>query len=88
MPLINCDEHGNSPGGMVCHHIAIGSAQIAVRIPPQEGEEGCDYLCEQCVTHPWDLQLEDIEATCMWCARKLTAEMTVMDEEEFRNMEA
>jgi hypothetical protein len=86
MPLITCDEHGKSPGGVLCQHIANGSAKVAVRIPAP-GEEGIDYLFEQCLTHPWDLQLGDIVTACVWCARNKTAGMTVIDLEQFSKKE-
>ena len=85
MSLVTCRRHGKSPGGVVCRHIPDGSARVAVRIPPQPGEEGSDYLCGDCVRHPWDLQVGngDLVTACMWCARKGTQHMQVFDLAEY-----
>jgi hypothetical protein len=85
MPLVSCAVHGRSPGGLVCRRIYDGTARIAVLVPQPEGEEGHDYLCDRCVTHPWDLDLDsdDLLPGCMWCARLVTQAMTVLTLEQF-----
>jgi hypothetical protein len=54
-------------------------------VPQPEGEEGEDYLCDACVTHPWDLDADDddLVTACMWCARRGTAAMNVLTLEQF-----
>jgi hypothetical protein len=83
--LVACDRHGNSPGGVLCRHIADGTAQVAVRIPPPPGEEGCDWLCDKCVVHPWYLQpgTGDLVTSCMHCARIGVERMEVWELADF-----
>ena len=78
MPLITCEEHGKSPGGVICRHIYNGTAQVAVHVPGPSGDEGEDYLCPDCATHPWDLGRHDILTACMHCAREIVSQMTVI----------
>src|SRR5262249_5170621 len=80
--LLTCPTHGKSPAGLLCRHVADKTATTAVRIQPQ-GQEGVDYLCEQCVVRAWALDIEDMVVVCMYCARECVKGLTISELDEF-----
>ena len=73
--LIRCSDHKYAPWCVVCVHIMDGTTKECVRVPMSPGEQD-DWLCPSCFRKgPDALELDDLRAVCIHCARALVKEL-------------
>ncbi len=71
---IRCGDHKYAPWCIMCRHIVKGTTTECVRVPMSEAgdDRQDDWLCPECFKKgPHGLTVDDLQAVCIHCARKL-----------------
>jgi hypothetical protein len=71
MPLIQCGDHSYAPAVIVCTHLYEGHADSWCPVPSCDPEVDYDWLCPICIERFPHVDVDDLVAVCMHCARKL-----------------
>ena len=80
--MIRCDEHGQSPGCIVCTHLLSGRSRHWVEVPVP-GAECSDWLCPACLDRDEEALFVagDLAVICMHHARSLRESATAEGED-------
>jgi rubredoxin len=70
MPLIECRDHSYAPMVVICRHLYDGESDSWCPIKSDDPEVDHDWLCPECFEHVAYIDVDDLVAVCMHCARK------------------
>jgi hypothetical protein len=74
--LIKCSDGMYAPTVVVCRHLFDGESNSWNPVSG-EGEEVFDWLCPECLAKfPADVDVDDLKAVCMHCARQMREDAT------------
>ena len=71
MRLIQRGDHSYAPMVVICTHLYEGESRSWCPIESDDPEVDHDWLCPKCWEHFPDVNVDDLVAVCMHCARKL-----------------
>ena len=71
MALIKCGDHRYAPAVIVCRHLCDGTSTVWCPVDSDDPEIDHDWLCPECFERFAVLDVEDLVAVCMHCARRL-----------------
>ncbi len=79
--MVRCADHKDAPAGIVCVHLASGTATEWVSAATGPDSE-YDCMCVDCAKHVERLTADDLLLMCMHCIRKVKAGVPEMKSPE------
>ena len=68
MNCLECEDHVNAPGIIVCKHLVDGQSKRWCRV--RSGDQDFDdWVCPECFRRIWAVDVEDLRCVCLHWAR-------------------
>jgi hypothetical protein len=71
--MVQCGDHGQAPGGIVCHHLVSGQSRGWLSACTGPGSEH-DWICPDCAERIKEVTKDELRLVCVHCIRALRAQ--------------